>query len=84
MSNNNEENISIKFISSDLTINYEMTCKSTDKFNNVEIILYEQYPRLLEEECFFLCKGKKINRMKTLEENNIKNGDVIVLAFNEV
>ena len=35
----------------------------------------------METENYFLVGGSKINRNKTLEQNNIKNDDVITLQI---
>ena len=42
-------------------------------------MLYEKYPKYKDTENYFLVNGKKLNRNRTLEENNIKNNDKIIL-----
>ena len=46
-------------------------------------MIYAKYPRYAEEEIFFIVNGNKINRGKTLEQNKIKNNDVITLMLNK-
>ena len=77
--------ISISFISDDQAIqNYNKTYKDTELFVNAEKELYENYPEYREIEPFFLVRGNKIKRFKTLKDNNIHNGDVIMLnSYNE-
>ena len=75
----NEYSISIKFISTEQKINCQMLCKNTDIFAIIEQNLYQKYPEYKETENFFLLHGTKINKNKTLEENKIKNNDVIIL-----
>ena len=90
--NNNQNNfisrgnmINISFISSDQKIqNYNKTYKDTELFVNVEKELYENYPEFRDLEPFFLVRGTKIKRFRTLKENQIHNGDVIILnTYNE-
>ena len=72
--------ISIKFISTDQNINFSTFAKITDKFKKIEDIVYNKYPEYLEYENIFLVGGKRINKNKTLEENNIKDKDVLTLT----
>ena len=74
-----EKLIYIKFISVDQIINFPTVAKVTDKFSKIEDILYGYFPKYKETENIFLVNGKKINRYKTLEENKIKNNDVLTL-----
>ena len=60
-------------------ITHSIICKNTHKFIYLESNLYEKYPELSESENFFVSKGIKINKYKTLEENNIKDNDIINL-----
>ena len=46
----------------------------------IEDIIYNKYPEYQEYDNFFLVNGKKVNRNKTLEENNIKDNDVLTLS----
>ena len=76
--------ISIKFISTDQTINnYTIIAKNNDKFSKIEDILYEKYPNYKESDNYFIFKGNKVKRNKTLEENNIKDNDIIMLSTND-
>ena len=72
------------FQSSNEEINYALICKNNDKFNIIENKLYECYPEYGESENIFTLNRKKINKYKNMEENNIKNNDIIILnAFNK-
>ena len=75
----NENLMSIIFQSIDQEIKYSMICKNTDTINRLEEKLYEVFPIFSEKDNFFLCKGKKLNKFKTFDFNNIKNGDIIIL-----
>ena len=72
--------ISIKLISTDQKINFSTFAKINDKFMKIEDIIYNKYPEYQEYDNFFLVNGKKVNRNKTLEENNIKDNDVLTLS----
>ena len=75
----NEKLMTLIIISNDQKIHYSLVCKNTQKFTIIEYKLYEKYPEYLEFENFFLINGNKINKYKSLEENNIKNSDIITL-----
>ena len=57
-------------------------CKNTDQFSRLESLLYqkEEYKKYKQIENYFLVGGRKINRYETLEENGIKNNDIITLV----
>ena len=74
-----ERLISIKFISSAQDIDYSLTTKNTEKFSKIEAKLYEKYPKYKKTNNYFLVSGSKIDKQKTLEQNKIKNNDVITL-----
>ena len=56
---------------------YAVVCKNTDLFVRLEEKLYNDYPQFKNYETYFEVKTKRIKRFKTLDENKIKNGDVI-------
>jgi len=78
-----EKLISIQFISVNKEINFNIIAKNTEKFSKLEIILYEKYPKYLDSENFFLVNGNRINRNRSLQDNKIKNNDVITLQIQE-
>jgi len=75
-----EKLLTIKFISIDKTINFEIYAKNTEYFSKLETSLYEKYPKYKDTENYFLVNGKKLNRHRTLEENNIKDNDILTLG----
>ncbi len=79
-----EKLISIKFISDEQDINYSIVSKNTEKFSKIEAMFYEKFPKFIESENNFFVGEKKINRNKTLEQNNINNYDIITLKMNDV
>jgi len=78
--NDGEKIMSLIFTSADQVIHHSVICKNTEVFSNVENRLYDEgFSEYKEYENFFTFNGLKINKNKTLEENNIKNSDVIIL-----
>ena len=59
--------------------NYEIKCKMTDKFVDIEGKLYEKFPEYLEEETKFTIHEKTIKRHKTIEQNELKDNDIVTL-----
>ena len=72
-----EELMSIMFVSSEQKLYYSTICKNTDGFRKIEEELYKKFPQYFENDITFRLNGKKINRFKTLGENGIKNNDII-------
>ena len=78
-----EKLISIKFVSTDQIINnFTIIGKNTDRFSKLEEILYEKYPNYRSGDNYFIFNGNKVKRNMTLEENNIKDNDVLTLTTN--
>ena len=63
--------------------NYTMACKTSDLFVRLEERLYHDFPKYRNYETVFMVNARRIFRFKTLEENNIKNNDIISLFINE-
>ena len=74
-----EKLMSIIFISTDQKIHHSIICKNTDQFSRIERLLYDEYPEYLDLENYFIVNGNKVNRHRTLEENNIGNGNIVTL-----
>ena len=77
-----EKLLSIIFVTSNQKILYSLVCKNTDIFANVEQELYKIFPEYKEKENKFLIKGRKgreIYKNKTIDENTIKNSDIIIV-----
>ena len=75
-----EKIIAIGFTSADQTIqNFYRYCKDSDLFVKLEEKLYDEYPEYKNIETYFSVNGKKVLRFKSMKENNIKNGQIIML-----
>ena len=84
LDNNNKKSESGKIISvlfmtqgNQDIINYSMACRTTDLFSSLEERLYQDFPNYRNIEKIFMVRANRISRDKTLEENNIKNNDII-------
>ena len=79
-----ENLISIKFISCDQNINFLTFAKPKDDFTKIENILYNNYPNYKKYENYFLVNGRRINKYNTIEQNGIKNDNIITLKTIDV
>ena len=71
--------MSITIISSDENIHFSIICHYKDNFSKIEELLYNKYPQYKNyNNCFFL-KGKIIEKNNNLENNNIKDNDIIII-----
>ena len=77
-----EKIMSIIFISSNKNIISSFICKNTDIFKFLEDKFYENYSEYKGLDNIFIINGRKIDRNKTLDENKIKNNDIITI-FNK-
>ena len=66
----------------DQNIDLPIIIKNTEVFTKVEQILYKNYPDI-EAEYYFLVNGNKIKRYETLEENKIKDNDILTLVMKD-
>ena len=65
------------FISIDENIHYSVICKNTDYFSNIIKKLYDKYPEYKNTKNDFIVNGNKIDILKNLDDNKIKNSDII-------
>jgi len=79
-----EKLISVIFSSLDENILYPIICKNTEKFSELEEKLYYDYPEYSKFDNYFMINGNRVNKMKTLDENKIKNKDVIIIIKNKI
>ena len=56
---------------------YSIICKNTDIFSNIEKKLYDKYPQYKNAQNEFFVNGNKIDRLKNIDDNKIKNSDII-------
>ena len=78
-----EDIIAICFNSFDQNIQRPISCKMTDAFNKIEEKIYNEYPEYKDFNINFTVNGKKIKRNKTIEENKIKDGNIIIINIDD-
>ena len=71
--------IAITFQASDSSVNYGIKCIKDETFAEVEEKLYKKYNDLRNTNNMFTANAKPVLRFKTINENNIKDGDIIQL-----
>ena len=81
---NGEKLISVIFTSSDQNMFYSIICKNTQKFIELEQKLYNDYPEYSESNNYFMINGNIVNKDKSLDENKIRNNDIIILTQNNI
>ena len=82
-----EDLIPVIFQSKEQKITYAIICRTTDKFNIIENILYEKLPELEENEQYenkFTIKGRKVLKSRTIAQNNINYSDIIEINKIEI
>ena len=78
-----EKLLSLKVISVDQQIDYDIISKNTELFSKIEGDLYNKYENYRFTENYFLVNGNKINRHLNLKDNNIRNNDTLTLCIME-
>lgn len=80
-----EKMMTVNFVtmSSKLVSNYSLACKNTDLFVRLEERLNEDFPELKNNETYFEVEARRIKRFKSLDDNKIKNNDIISIFFIE-
>jgi len=79
--NEGEKLMTIIFMTYDEKLCYSIICKNTERFSIIENKLYNSYSEYSNPENYFIFNGRKINKVKTLEENGIKNNSIIILIY---
>ena len=75
----NEKIIFININSYDESIRASILCKNKDKFEEIEKNFYKLFPEYSNLNCVFTINGKKIDKYKNLDENNIYNDALIIV-----
>ena len=57
---------------------FSVPCVKEDIFAEIEEKLYQEYNELRETDNYFICNGNKVKRFKNIEENNIKNNNIVL------
>ena len=75
---NGEKLIAINFVSVDQSINHTIFCKNNTKFYEIEKELYEKFPVYAGDNNCLMFNNLKLDRWKTLEENNINSYTIVL------
>ena len=80
---NRNDMMVVNFMSTDQAINTDIACTADDSFAEVEEKLYQIYDEYRNTNNLLLHKGNMVLRFKKIKENNIKNGDKIIVKIPE-
>ena len=71
--------MAITIISFDENIIFSTICKNSENISRIEKLLYKKYPDFSKTDNKFTIGGNVIDKYKTLEENEIKDTDIIMI-----
>ena len=80
---NENKIITVTFITDGNKILTPMSCKYNSSFKTYEDDLFKEYPEFQNKDVIFKVNGNIINRQSTIEENKIKNNDIIEVIKKE-
>ena len=74
-----EKIMEVRFNSKDFQniCNWSLPCKNTNLFIRLEEILNNKFPELKKHETYFMVNSKRIKRFQSLDENGIKDNNII-------
>ena len=62
---------------------YSLICRKTDKFSSLEKKLFKKAPSLKDQSHYYTFNNNRVYFSKTLEENNIGDGDTIYYKIDD-
>lgn len=71
----------VNFVSMDQSIRTGIPCLAEETFAEVEEKLYQIYEEYRNTNNILLFKGNTILRFKKITENEIKNGDIVIIKL---
>jgi len=74
-----ERIILLNFSLVSLQIDFNIACRPSDKFEDVEEKIYLMHPELKDRKLNFIFCGSFIDKNRTLEENHIRDGSKILI-----
>ena len=74
-----ERLMTLTIISKDEEIHFTTTCHKKDYLSKIKELLFEQYPEYKKDKNIFYLKDKKIGENKSLENNGVKDNDILLL-----
>ena len=76
-----KQKITVIFKSLNPIINYQITCDNSETFSEIEKKICLEFPELIEKKIEFIANGNKINKSKSLYQNNIKDNTIIEIKI---
>jgi hypothetical protein len=73
------KSFAISFESIDSRLKYPIICKNNTTIARLEEEVYNEFPDYKECNTYLTCNGETLKRFKTIEENKIKQGNVIIV-----
>ena len=70
-------NINFNTIGIEELRDYKLECKNVDIFMSLEEILHKRFPKLKNYNKYYMVNTRGIKRYLTLEQNEIKDNDII-------
>ncbi len=64
----------------DMKVDCPIKCKSKQMFWEIENLFYEKFPQYKKNKNYFLAAGKVVDTYKTLKENVIEDGSVVIVC----
>ena len=77
----NEYIILLIIMTKDEKIIFPLMCKNSDKLNKIENIFFSKFPEYSKNKGKFYAHYNLIKPVLSLEENNIKNNDIIIFEY---
>ena len=71
------KSFAIFFESKDFGLKYPIVCRNNTIIARLEEEFYNEFPDYKECNTYLTCNGETLKRFKTIEENKIKQGNVI-------
>lgn len=75
----NENQIILQFLSTDQMIRHSILCNKGDNFSRAVEKLLENYPEYRMTKLSFIASGRVIKEYLSIEENNLKDNDIITI-----
>ena len=73
------KSFAISFESIDSRLKYPIICRNNTTIARLEEEVYNEFPDYKECNTYLTCNGETLKRFKTIEENKIKQGNVIIV-----
>ena len=73
------KSFAISFESIDSRLKYPIICGNNTTIARLEEVIYNEFPDYKECNTYLTCNGIILKRFKTIEENKIKQGNVIIV-----